>query len=66
MELCLHFSIYLQNEYVIINNELRFGKGRICGLPSGVTTVFNGSAQENSDGIATLCFNDGCLLCFFK
>jgi hypothetical protein len=64
VELCLHFSIYLQNEKVI-NSELRFGKGRIRGLPSGVTGIFNGSTRENSDGIATLCFNDGCPVVLF-
>jgi hypothetical protein len=66
VELRLHFSIYLQNEYVIINNEMRFGKGHIRGLPGGVTGIFSGSTQENSDGIATLCFNEGCPVVLFK
>lgn len=65
MALCLHFSIYLQNEEVIINSELRFGKERIRGFQGGVASIFNGSTQESSDGIATLCLSDGCPVVLF-
>ena len=49
-----------------MNSELRFGKERIGSLPSGVTGISSGSTRENSDGIATFYFNDGCSVVLFK
>jgi hypothetical protein len=66
VELCLHFSIYLQNEEVIINGEVSFGKRRIYGLPSSVTGIFNGSAQETAMKLRHYVLMKDVLLCFFK
>ena len=36
------------------------------GLSGDVTGIFNGSTQENVDGIATVCFHVRCPVMLFK
>jgi hypothetical protein len=65
VELCLHFPIYLQNEEVIINSELRFGKDASLVFQVVLQVSSMEVPKENRDGIAILCFNEGCPVVLF-